>query len=104
MQTHSAGDPKLPIARLNDLQVSAPFENRGMGSMLVREALQVCKRLGHEGMDGDLSIVDSDHFDKLKHFYEKLGFSVVFYRPGDPDYRISRAGKIEIKLDNVQAG
>ena len=27
----------------------------------------------HEGMDGDLSIVDSDHFDKLKHFYEKLG-------------------------------
>ena len=45
MQTHSAGDPKLPIARLNDLQVSAPFENRGMGSMLVREALQVCKRL-----------------------------------------------------------
>ena len=104
MQTYSTGDPKTPIARLNDLQVSAPFENRGMGSMLVREALEICKRLGHEGMDGDLSMVDSDHFDKLKHFYEKLGFSVVFYSPGDPDYRISRVGKIDIKFENVQAG
>ena len=103
VQTHSTGDPKPHIARLNDLQVGAPFENRGMGSMLVREALEICKRLGQEGMEGDLSIVDSDHFDKLKHFYEKLGFSVVFYRPGDPEYRTSRVGRIEIKFDNVQA-
>ena len=67
--------------------------------MLVREALEICQRLGQEGMDGDLSIVDSDHFDKLKHFYEKLGFSVIFYSPGDPDYRISRVGKIDIKFE-----
>ena len=104
VQTYSTGDPKPHIARLNDLQVGAPFENRGMGSMLVREALEICQRLGQEGMDGDLSIVDSDHFDKLKHFYEKLGFSVIFYSPGDPDYRISRVGKIDIKFENVKAG
>ena len=102
VRTHSIGDPEPSIARLNDIQVDAPFENRGMGSMLVREALEICKRLGQEGMDGDLSIVDSDHFDKLRHFYEKLGFSVVFYSPGDPDYRISRVGKIEMLFNNVR--
>lgn len=104
VQTHSTGDPKPHIARLNDLQVAAPNEDRGMGSMLVKEALEICRRLGHEGMEGDLSIVDSDHFDKLKHFYEKLGFSVVFYKPGDPDYGISRVGKIDFRFDNLQVG
>ncbi len=102
VQALSTENAKLPIVRLNDIQVDTQFENRGMGSMLVREALEICKRLGHVGMYGTLSIVDSDHFDKLKHFYEQLGFSVVFYKPGDPNYRHSSVGKIEIMFDNVE--
>ena len=65
--------------------------------MLVGEAIKECKRRGHEGIEGHLSSADSDHFDKLKHFYQRLGFSVVFYEPEHPDYRrYRRVGKIEL--------
>ena len=97
VSTHTF-DPlrKLPKARLLDVQVDRYLENRGTGSMLVGEAIEECKRRGHMGIEGKISSVDSDHFDKLKHFYEKLGFSVVFYEPEHPDYRPGRVGKIEM--------
>ena len=63
--------------------------------------IKECKRRGHEGIEGKLSSVDSDHFDKLKHFYEKLGFTVVFYAPEHPDYRQNRVGKIEMLFSKL---
>ena len=54
------------------VEVNERMENRGAGSMLVGEAIEECKRRGHVGIEGKISSVDSDHFDKLKHFYEKL--------------------------------
>ena len=103
MQTHSIDDLKLlPIARVDDVKIDAPFENYGMGSMLVGEAIKECERLGNKGIHGYLSDADKDHFPKLKHFYEKLGFSVVFYSEDHPDYQIARAGKVEMDFDNVQ--
>ena len=70
--------------------------------MLVREVIKECKRRGHEGIEGKLSDADSDHFDKLKHFYEKLGFSVGFYTEEHPDYRFDRVGEVEMVFDNVR--
>ena len=87
---------QLPMACLLDVEVNERMENRGAGSMLVGEAIEECKRRGHVGIEGKISSVDSDHFDKLKHFYEKLGFTVVFYAPEHPDYRHNRVGKIEM--------
>lgn len=101
VQTHDIHSQKLLMAHLVDVRVDAPLENRGMGSMLVREAVKECKRRGHKGMDGYLSYVDKDHFPKLKYFYEKLGFSVKFNDAKHSDYKSSRAGKIEIIFDNV---
>lgn len=95
--THSLDfQQQLPIARLIDVRVNRRMENRGAGSMLVRRAVEECTRRGHKGIEGDISSVDSDHFDKLRHFYEKLGFSVIFFEPDHPEYRCYRVGKIEM--------
>lgn len=87
---------KSPMARIMDLEVDRYLENRGTGAMLVRQAIRECKRRGHEGIEGDISSVDSDHSSKLKFFYEKLDFTVVFYSPDHLDYRDNRVGKIEM--------
>ena len=102
VQTHNIGSRRQSMARLSDVRISASVENRGLGSMLVREAIKECERRRHEGIDGYLSSVDWDHFQKLKHFYKELGFSVVFYSEDQPDYRFDRVGKIEMLFDNVR--
>ena len=97
VKTHDfdTGD-QLPMAHLTDVRVERRMENRGTGSMLVRRVIEECKRRGHKGIKGDLSRKDSDHFDKLKHLYEKLGFTVIFYEPEHPDYRNPWDGKITL--------
>lgn len=100
--THSTYCQKQSMARLSDVRIDASVENRGLGSMLVREAIKECKRRGHAGIDGYLSSVDWDHFPKLKHFYKKLGFSVGFYPEDHPDYRFDRVGKIEMLFDTTK--
>ena len=75
----------LPFAVLDDIQVDRRMENRGLGSMLLSRVIAICKDRGHQGIEGKLSRTDSDHFDKLKHFYEKHGFTVMFYAAGHPE-------------------
>ncbi len=103
VQTHEIHAGKLSMAFLNDVRVDDRIDNRGLGSMLVRVAMEVCKQRGHMGLYGHLSEVDRDHFPKLKHFYEKLGFSVVFYDGAHPDYKFNRVGKIEMIFNNTRA-
>lgn len=102
LQTHDIDDQKQSMARLADVRVDAPIENRGLGSMLVRKAIEECIRSGHKGVYGYLSEADGDHFLKLKHFYQKLGFSVGFYSEEHPDYRFDRVGEVEMIFDNVR--
>ena len=102
LQTHDIDDLKQSMARLADVRVDGPIENRGLGAMLVRKTIEECKRRGHKGMYGYLSDVDIGHFPKLEYFYRKLGFSVSFCDMTRPDYRYSRAGKIEMVFDNVR--
>ena len=101
VSTHDFHVQQQSMAFLNDVRVDSDIENRGLGSMLVREAIEECKRRGHKGINGYLSIVDCDHFSKLKHFYKKLRFSIVFYTEDHPDYRFDRVGKVEMIFDNV---
>ena len=101
VQTQNIHARKQSMAYLNDVRVDDRIENRGLGSMLVREAIEECKRRGHNGLYGHLSEVDRDHFSKLKHFYERLGFSIVFYGTRHPDYKFNRVGKIEIAFNNT---
>lgn len=89
---------RLPVAFLADIQVNPSAENNGVGSMLLSLAIAACKARGHSGIEGELVEVDSGHFDKLKHFYEKLGFAVTFYSPEDPRYNQQRRGEIQLEF------
>ena len=103
VQTHDIYAHKQSMAFLHDVRVDSHIENRGLGSMRVREAIEECKRRGHKGICGYLSDVDIDHFPKLKYFYEKLWFSVVIYSEDQPKHQSSWAGKVEMIFENVRA-
>lgn len=96
IQTHGVEFRKLPMAYLTDVRVAPEIQDRGIGSMLVATAIEECRQRGHAGIEGYLSDVDSDHFQKLEFFYRRLGFYVAFADPNDADYRFNRAGKIEL--------
>ena len=86
----------LMMARLIDVRVSKQLENRGLGSLLVGQAITECKQRGHRGIEGKLSTVDSGHFDKLEYFYKRLGFSVTFYESSHPLYEPPFVGRIKL--------
>ena len=104
VQTRDIHSQEHSMARLCNVWVCSKMENRGLGSMLVGKVIEECSRREHKGIDGYLSDVDSDHFTKLRYFYEKLGFSFVFYDVKHPDYRYDRVGKIEMLFNDVGAG
>lgn len=53
------------------------IENKGYGSLVLRSIIDLAKSIEAKEITGKLSSVDSDRFDKLKHFYIKHGFCVV---------------------------
>ncbi len=91
-------DRLLKIGRLIDVQVDSLMENRGVGSMLVKAAIEVSKRRGNLGIDGKISSVDGDHFDKLKHFYEKLGFDFELFDAEQLDDRSTTVGRVFMRF------
>ena len=88
----------LEIGRIIDVRVNSFMENRGVGSMLVKAAIEVSKRRGNLGIDGEISDVDSDHFPKLRHFYEKLGFTFELYGEDQLGERSTTVGKIFMRF------
>lgn len=50
----------------------------GNGSILMKYFIKECKQEGLEYIDGWLSDVDKDHFDRLEQFYKKFIFDVKF--------------------------
>lgn len=51
-------------------------ENKGYGSILLQNLIKLGKELGIKRINGNLSTVDSGHFDKLEYLYTKYGFKV----------------------------
>jgi len=63
-------------AKIEDLVIeSERFENRGIGSALLKLMESVARERGVMGIMGDLSDVDKDHYEKLSYFYKKHGYS-----------------------------
>lgn len=50
----------------------------GYGSILLSYFVELCTVQKIETIRGNLSLVDSDHFDRSEKFYKKHGFEVVF--------------------------
>lgn len=67
-------DPKKSELFIGDFE--SDIENRGYGSILLRNVIELAKRLHLKCITGNLSAADSDHFDKLRHLYEKYRFVV----------------------------
>ena len=67
--------------------------NQGHGSMLLKNVINFFHGAGFRMLSGEISSVDSDHFDRLRHFYEKFGFEVAV--------RGTR-GSIHLDLQNVK--
>lgn len=52
------------------------IENKGYGSIILRNLIKLAEMLNIKIINGNLSSVDSDHFPKLRYMYEKHGFEV----------------------------
>lgn len=88
-------------AKIGDIEVRDPsLENRGIGSLILDFLIRWLRQIGIVRLYGDVSSMDSDHLDKLKHFYEKHGFYFELYPPGDP--RLAKdpmtVGRVERQL------
>ena len=59
--------------------IEAHVENRGYGSIMLSNILNLAYKLNIQEIKGNLTAADSDHFDKLEHFYKKHGFEVKFF-------------------------
>ncbi len=67
-------NPKKSELFIGDFE--SDIENKGYGSILLQNAIKLAKMIGLKRITGNLATVDSDHFDKLRHIYEKFGFEV----------------------------
>lgn len=87
---HLISDNKGVICRANlvyDLEkksmligdIKSEVENRGYGSLVLKNIIKLAIKLGAQEITGSLSIVDSGHFDKLEHFYSKHGFDISIH-------------------------
>ena len=57
-----------------DIRIDEDFQNRQIGTLLMIFIENWAINHGVKAIFGDISNVDSDHFETLRHFYTKLGF------------------------------
>lgn len=94
--SESASAPNLVLVRRKDLRQVAHMrlvinmekaelligdfesriENKGYGSILLSNLMKLAGMLDIKVINGNLSSVDSGHFNKLRYIYEKHGFEV----------------------------
>ncbi len=69
--------------------IVSAVENQGFGSKALESAIQLARELECRVIRGNLGPSDVNHFDKLKYWYEKYGFTVEID---------GNLGSIELKL------
>ena len=97
LNSHKEG--ALASVKITDWEVSVHDEGRGIGSMLLREAILECRHRGVSHITGDLVDGDEDHFEKLKYIYTKHGFTVDFFDADTINRNPNKyLGKVELTL------
>ena len=67
---------------INDIEIiDKTLEDRGIGTLLITFVEKLARSQNLSKLFGELSKVDANHFNKLKHFYKKLGFNLILYEP-----------------------
>jgi len=85
-------------AYLNDIQVSRPHENNGIGSLLLKFIEKWEVNHGINEIFGDISTKDKDHFDKLQHFYKKNEWRFEFFNTSTLKTGSTTVGRVYKKL------
>lgn len=70
-----------------DIHIHFKDYNKGYGSLLMEQLLNIAKKENIKVITGNISSIDWNHFERIRHFYQKYGFSVEL------DYK-KRSGKI----------
>lgn len=73
--------------------------NKGYGSIMMDKLLSYATEFGYKAIHGNLSIVDTDHKERLHHFYEKFGFTIIEY----PESKNCYYGEIQKNLTEVNS-
>ena len=66
-------------AKLDEIKIDKRFENQCLGSLLIDFVERWALNQGIIELHGDIVTKDSDHFDKLRHFYEKNGWTFELF-------------------------
>ena len=77
MDTYEKHYGEAEYIHIDDIMVED--KEIGNGSILMEYFLKYCKTTPAKYISGSLSSVDSDHFDRSEHYYQKHGFKVEFY-------------------------
>jgi hypothetical protein len=62
--------------------IKSEIENKGYGSIIMTNIIKIAEILKVKTIAGNLAETDSDHFDKLEHFYKKYDFIVKINSSG----------------------
>lgn len=73
---------------LADIEIEEPLANNGYGSILLSTLIQIAKAKEVNSITGWISKVDSDHLDRLVHFYKKHDFKVSLEEKNKDSYKI----------------
>ncbi len=68
---------------IHDVQVSARYERRGIGTALVRAAIALARRRGARELRGHVTNDDAKSHPFLAQWYARLGFTVQRLQGGD---------------------
>ena len=81
MATYKEPINQEPYVHIDDILVMD--DNQGNGSILMPYFIEYCKTTKARYINGQLSSVDKDHFDRSIHFYKKHGFEVTLAESGE---------------------
>jgi GNAT superfamily N-acetyltransferase len=77
---HPLSRQELLRAKIEDIRIEDNrLENRGVGTLLLRCLEAWCRDRGFRETWGELSNIDSDHLDKLRHLYTKNGYTFSLF-------------------------
>lgn len=80
---HASFDENYTEFKISDININKELVNEGYGSLLLNNLIEMAKRHEVKKISGWISRVDTDHLDRLVHFYKKNNFKVTLY--DEPD-------------------
>jgi GNAT superfamily N-acetyltransferase len=73
---------------LADIDIKEHMFNKGYGSILLSNLVNIAKKRDVSIISGWISRVDINHIERLLHFYQKHGFEIILKETADKTYNI----------------